>query len=223
MKQKSQHHSSKIVVGIVAIFVMWAKTSFAEPTIPQEIQDAITQNGTAPIIVELDVPWTPEGLLPNSAAVATQRAQIADTQTQFVETLNQDLADDAIIDDAATSDGTPTIPAETAFKTVPYLVMVVNSLTLGYVQQNTLTSRMALDVVDEPSLQQSLPLIGVDKAWERDYSGQGQCIAVVDTGVDKTHSIFSSSDKVIAEACFSKTLCPNRKTTQRRGGGSLWL
>jgi len=218
MKPKHQQSPSIFFVGIVSL--LWATISFADPTTPQDIRDAIAQKGTAQIIVGLDVPWAPEGLLPGGAdAVATQRTQIADTQTKFVKTLNEDLADDDIIDDAASSDGTPAIPAKTTFQTVPYLVMEVNSLTLPYVQQNALTNTIVLDVPDEPSLQQSLPSIGVDKAWEQDYSGRGQAIAVVDTGVDKTHPFFSPN-RVIAEACFSRTLCPNGKTTQESEGAA---
>ena len=156
MKPKHQQSPSIFFVGIVSL--LWATISFADPTTPQDIRDAIAQKGTAQIIVGLDVPWAPEGLLPGGAdAVATQRTQIADTQTKFVKTLNEDLADDDIIDDAASSDGTPAIPAKTTFQTVPYLVMEVNSLTLPYVQQNALTNTIVLDVPDEPSLQQSLP------------------------------------------------------------------
>jgi subtilisin len=224
MKDRNQHHFLWFFSGIFSVtlvsLLLCATTSFAEPTIPQEVLDAITQKGTAQIIVELDVPWTPEGFLYSGAAVATQRTQIANTQIQFIETLNQDLVVDDIIDDAASPDGTPTISAETAFQTVPYLVMIVNSMTLSYVQQNAQTNNMVLDVSDEPSLQESLPLIGADKAWEQNYSGQGQGIAIIDTGVDKAHSFFSPN-RVIAEACFSKTLCPNGKTTQESEGAGI--
>jgi len=54
--------------------------------------------------------------------------------------------DDVIIDDIATSHNAPVIQTETTFKTVLYLVMVVNGQTLLYVQKNALTSTIVLDM-----------------------------------------------------------------------------
>jgi len=128
---KYNKYLSRFVVGIVCLLasLLGATTSFAQPN--QEVLEAIAEQGTARIIVGLDVRWKAEGFL-SDRAVVRQRTRIADAQTQFIETLNQDLANDAIIDDVATSNGTPVIPAEITFKTVPYLVMRVNSQTLLY-------------------------------------------------------------------------------------------
>jgi subtilisin family serine protease len=41
--------------------------------------------------------------------------------------------------------------------------------------------------------------------------GTGQVIAILDTGVDKTHPFLAN--KVVAEACFSTTLAGRSVTT----------
>jgi uncharacterized repeat protein (TIGR02543 family) len=182
---------------------------------------AIAQDGTARIIVELDVLWQPEGLLADASAVAAQRGTMTNTQTQFVEEVNQELENDGIIDSAHSADGTPTVPAVRTFETVPYLVMVVNSVTLPYVQQNLKASSVQLSVPDEAALQESIPLIGANKAWEQGFSGQDQLIAVVDSGVDKSHPWFAPS-RVVDEACFSFTKdCPNNAAEQVGSGAAV--
>jgi len=172
----------------------------------------IAEQGSARVIVGLDVPWQPEGLL-SPIDVAGQRRIITNTQSQFVETLSQDLADDGLIDSPHSPDGTPTVKAARTFETVPYLVFEVNSVTLPYVQNTPDANTLQLSVPDEPTMSESLPLIGADKAWDSGHTGAGQAIAIIDTGVDNTHTAFAPN-RIIAEACFSVTHCPNGEKTQ---------
>ncbi len=59
------------------------------------------------------------------------------------------------------------------------------------------------DVTVPPLLGQSVPLIaGVSGAFDG-YTGSGQTIAILDTGVGKTHPFLTG--KVMAEACYSTT------------------
>ncbi|MCD6387899.1 MAG: S8 family serine peptidase [Desulfobulbaceae bacterium] len=65
-----------------------------------------------------------------------------------------------------------------------------------------------------------MPLIGATDAWFSGYGGDGQVVAVLDTGIESSHSFLSG--KVVHEACFStnyasdsaSTLCPNGLETQ---------
>lgn len=65
---------------------------------------------------------------------------------------------------------------------------------------------------------QSLLLVGADKVWDAGYTGKGQTVAIVDTGVLSNHVDFGgASSRVVAEACFSsdfsnwgsEAICPN--------------
>lgn len=68
--------------------------------------------------------------------------------------------------------------------------------------------------VDTPSanLNWGPPKIGADTAWTRGYTGQGWHVAILDTGIRRTHEFFAG--KTIVEACFSAASnCPGGTTT----------
>ncbi|MEU4830359.1 S8 family serine peptidase [Streptosporangium sp. NPDC023615] len=66
------------------------------------------------------------------------------------------------------------------------------------------------------SLASSLQVIGADRAHAAGTRGQGQTIAIIDTGIDADHPDLGG--KVVEQACFSATddgarsLCPNGQT-----------
>jgi uncharacterized repeat protein (TIGR02543 family) len=213
---KFKHRSTWFLSSLLAaIIILGPPPIWAQPTIPQDLLDQIAEQGSARVIVGLDIEWQPEGLL-NSMALREQRRLITNTQTQFVETLNQDLTDDDLIDSPHAPDGTPTVQAARTFETVPYLVFEVNSLSLPYVQNTPKAKTLQLSVPDQPTMSESLPLIGADKAWDNGHTGAGQAIAIIDTGVDNTHTAFAP-DRIIAQACFSVTHCPNGQAEQTDG------
>ena len=82
------------------------------------------------------------------------------------------------------------------------------------------------DRLHRPTLAQSGPLVGAPEAWAMGYSGAGQHIAILDTGVDSNHPFLAG--KVVYEACFSstyapydaRTACPNGQDTQIGSGAA---
>ena len=77
-----------------------------------------------------------------------------------------------------------------------------------------------------PSLQNTVPLIHADSgAWASGFTGAGQHVAILDSGVDKTHLFLAG--KVVSEACYSTTnaaygstsLCPGGQDSIVSGSG----
>ena len=108
------------------------------------------------------------------------------------------------------------------YKTVASIVLKANANTLQMMINDPNVLRLSLDKPTYTSLVESNPLIGTDQAWEKGFTGKNYTIAILDTGIDKTHPFLQG--KVIDEACFSstdsgkdpiygpwetKSLCPN--------------
>jgi subtilisin family serine protease len=82
------------------------------------------------------------------------------------------------------------------------------------------------DVPEPPTLRDSVPLINADDAAALGADGNGQAIAILDTGVERNHTFFGG--RVVAEACFSTnstadgatTVCPGGATTSTAPGSA---
>ncbi|MFG3343651.1 S8 family serine peptidase [Streptomyces sp. NPDC048018] len=75
-------------------------------------------------------------------------------------------------------------------------------------------ARVWLDGVSRASLDRSVRQIGADRAWAAGYDGKGVKIAVLDTGVDKTHDDLRT--RVVGERNFS----PSADAVDRVGHGT---
>ena len=109
-------------------------------------------------------------------------------------------------------------------KSYDYLPLV--ALRLNVAGMNSIQGLAdALDIEEDevlsPSLDQSSAKIGAVQAWADGYTGTGQTIAIIDSGVDKSHPFLAN--KVVSEACYSTTnsayfatsLCHHRSSPVR--------
>ena len=93
---------------------------------------------------------------------------------------------------------------------LPYVTMEVSPAALAQLQLDPRVTTITPDILYRPTLNESSPLIGADAAWAAGYTGLGEIVAVLDTGVDKFHSFLDG--KVISEACYSTTSIINDST-----------
>lgn len=156
------------------------------------------EKGSARVILELATTFTPEGNLSREAAqdqrVAIKRAQ-ADLLARY---RSADLRQ------------------VTQFDYIPYLSCELNASALEQMKADPKITGIFEDVLGSHGLAESTPIVGATTAWAGGYTGTGQVVAIVDSGVDKNHTFLSG--KVISEACYSTnnassvSVCPGGVT-----------
>jgi subtilisin family serine protease len=170
----------------------------SRPEIPQALWEKAGRHEGVRLIVKLAAPFTPEGRL-DSIQALDQRQAI-------------DRAQDAALRQL---EGT-NVKVHARFEHIPFLALVVDAAALDLLARLPEVVAIQEDVLERPLLASSTAVIGTGVAWASGLAGAGQVIAVLDTGVDKTHPFFSSGpqNKVVSEACYSSTiggttsLCP---------------
>ena len=170
---------------------------------------AAKKDGTVRVIVELDLKgFRVEGELKDLDIIKNQRKNIIRLQDTL---LGGKIAGK--------------IKNIKRYRFSPYLALEVDSKALAGLIKHTNVKLVSVDAMNSPTLAQSIPLIGADNAWTAGYTGSGIAVAILDTGVDKTHSFLAG--KVVAEACFSSSggnatsLCPDGTNAQIGPGAGV--
>lgn len=108
----------------------------------------------------------------------------------------------------------------------PLAALQVDGAGLEALQQDPDIIGIQEDVAVPPSLAESTVLIGANTAWSSGYTGDGQTIAILDSGFDLDHKFLQAN--IVAEACFSRnvngtstSLCPNGQDSQTGTGSSI--
>jgi len=155
-----------------------------------------------------------------SSGTRDRKDQVATTQDRFISQLT-DFGSEI-------SGAMSGVTVEKLGQFNPIVVVKNASLATAEAIKNTgMAVIVEEDVAHPPTLSDSIPLIGADSAWGLGYSGAGQAVAVLDTGVDKTHP--DLRDQVADEACYSTTssaystttLCPNGSEEQEGNGAGV--
>ncbi|MDQ3588955.1 MAG: S8 family serine peptidase [Actinomycetota bacterium] len=182
------------------------------------------REGSVRIIVRLrtDDGFVPEGRL-DRTEVSDQRDEIEGAQAGLQEDLQ----------------GTE-YQTLREYETIPYIALNVSPQALQALQRSSLATDIVEDRLDEANdldkssspkgldstnLAQSTPLVQAPTMWANGFTGSGQVVAVLDTGVDSAHPFLAG--KVVEEACFTSNRaagagnCPNGTSTQIGAGSGV--
>ncbi|WP_161957298.1 S8 family serine peptidase [Aestuariivirga litoralis] len=166
-------------------------------------QKAVSQ-GKVRVIVGLRVPFAAEGLL-GGAAKAAQRRDIASAgsvlRKRFASTVGRDP--DAV----------------QGYSALPFMAMEVSQAELDRLASDPLVLSLVEDKPRRPRLAQSTALVNAPQAWQAGFSGAGQTVAIIDTGVDGKHPFLAG--KVVSEACYTKGACPRRASVSTAAGSAV--
>ena len=178
----------------------------------QNLKTTATSKGSVPVIIRLQTNFTPEGQL-SSPNATTQRNSIQSAQNSVINALRQKstLTDNQI----------------KRFETIPFLALRLTPQALEALTNTPGIIDIQADRLSRPSLAHSVPLIGGATADALSITGQGQTVAILDTGVQKTHTFLSG--KVVSEACYSSndayygstTVCPGGATESTASGSGV--
>jgi subtilisin len=152
------------------------------------------REGSVRVIVRLQSDFVPEGRI-GRAEAADQRNGIESAQAGLQEQLR--------------GTGYRTLRE---YETVPYIALKLTPEALRAVQDSPRTTTIQEDVAVPADLAQSAPKVQAPTMWANNFTGGGKTIAVLDTGVDRFHPFLSG--RVVEEACYSTTNCPNGQKTQ---------
>jgi subtilisin family serine protease len=176
----------------------------------QSLQNIASTQGRVRVIIQLNTSYTAEGKLASPTAVQTQRSAIQAAQSQVLANL-------------------PVLNASQIkrFDTIPFMALSLDASTLAGLLNTSGIVDIQQDRQRRPSLSHSVPLIGGNTATTLNITGQGQTVAVLDTGVDKTHPFLAG--KVVSEACYSThapaegatSLCPGQVAESTASGSGL--
>jgi hypothetical protein len=154
--------------------------------------------GSVRVIVQLRVPFQPEAEIPERAR-QNQRAAIKRAQSTAHSRLGNTRA-------------------HHHFRTIPFMMLEIDVAQLAALNADPDVIAIREDQLMSPFLDISNALIGAPTAWSGSARGNGQVVAVLDTGLDKNHPFLSG--KVVSEACYSTTSSRYSSTSVCPGGAS---
>jgi len=105
---------------------------------------------------------------------------------------------------------------------LPYMAMRVDEAGLAELLADPNVVSVEMDMLYRPSLNETPTITHAVDAWNAGYTGSGQVVAIVDTGVDAAHTFLAG--KVVDEACFSsplssgRSLCPGGTAVETGAG-----
>jgi len=144
-------------------------------------------DGLVPVIFGLRVPFASEGAMQKDTA-SQRRLEIKASQTDLVSKLR--------------SNGSNLAQLKT-FEFITFIALHASQADLKLLAASTEVISIQEDSHSTPSLDLSTPLIDATTAWGSGFSGAGQTLVVLDTGVEKSHPFLAGKNTSFSG--FAKT------------------
>ncbi len=174
-----------------------------EIRIDPALVDKVYEGRRIPVIVRLREGELPYGFF---ADKTWSRARVI---TSLQDTVLGDVIALSIVDEAALH--------VKRFSMIPAVALQIEVSELEALMAHPNVIDIVEDVPVPPTLAESVPLIGADTDGSFfGYTGAGQTVAILDTGVDKNHPFLSG--KVVSEACYSSNVPSDGSTSLCPGG-----
>jgi subtilisin len=157
----------------------------------EKLLEKSTRSGSVRVIVELRAGFQPEGNLALPSSQKTQRAGIKRVQDNLLFELNGYR-----------------VAGIKRFSYIPFIALEADASALSKMKASPLVASIREDRLIKPTITESVPVVGAPGGIANGFSGNGQTIAVLDTGVDKNHDYFAGG-KVVSEACYSTNMGTN--------------
>jgi hypothetical protein len=163
--------------------------------------------GTVRVIVGLRMLFQAEGLL-DAVGVRRQRAQIRSAGDRVLAALQ----------------GTR-YRVTGRFRFTPSIALELSPQALDALERSGAAGRIQEDEAFSPTLSSSTRIIEATETAAVGWAGAGRTIAILDTGVQKTHRFLQKAtggSKVVGEACFSANAnCPGGVTQSTASGSGV--
>lgn len=165
------------------------------------LMDRAQREGTVRVLARLPVAEQPLAFRGTLAGDQARRVAIRSAR----ERLEADLGDTAW-------------EVKHEYDNIPFVALEMGADALARLQLTDRATGYYEDRLEKILLAESRPLVQADQADAAGYDGSGWTVAVLDTGIDGTHTFLEN--KIVREACFSNNgSCPNG-TTEQFGAGS---
>lgn len=210
----------RLLAAIAALlFVASATYADAPVTLDNYSQSRLDDGERASVLVWL---VTQSALVAQDRSIGTENEALGFREQTDEIILRAFGVPAARLAEANSMDDLPHIARE--FRYTPVVAMELTQAEIERLAQDPGVRRIETDSLSRPLLSQSVPLIGADTLHTGGNTGVGTGVAILDTGVDHEHPMFTG--RITGSACFSRTagnstsLCPGGAASDTTTAGA---
>jgi subtilisin family serine protease len=178
-----------------------------------QIMNRLETQSDVSVILKIQSPYYPEGFL-SEEETKKQRQSILNILIPIIN--NRLLGENEILSSMH------------IFDTIPHFSVLLNKNNIWKLLESNGIIDIELNETSKPALFESTNIIDASSVWGSGNTGSGVAVAVLDTGVRKTHEFFSSGT-VVSEGCYSgaqgiyssRSFCPGGVSATTISGSGL--